>query len=681
MTTWVRRLALLVISLGLVGAAQTPAAAHEERDVDMPYGTGSVPMYRTTGPEILVCKTDRGGFQRRIAGFPAALRAENLALFERCLTDGFRDVQAAVGAASNGARIRILPGEYREQPSLPEPSGACANLEADDSDLGYQVLDFDQQVACPHNQNLIAILDKENLQIEGTGAGPEDVIIDASYEKLNALRADRADGIYLRNFTAQSTTFNAIYVIETDGFVIDQVIGRWNDEYGFLTFATDHGLYTDCEAYGNGDSGIYPGAASDINADRGLEVDRYAIEIRNCSSHHNLLGFSGTAGNSVWAHDNEFYENTAGVSMDSAFPDHPGLPQNHSKFERNDIHDNNVDYYDHVRDGTCAKPSAERGYENGVVCPSVGVPLGAGILTAGGNFNIFQDNWIYGHDYAGSILFWVPAVIRGESLGKLVDTSHHNRYSGNHFGVSPTGQERSNDLDVWWDGQGRDNRWQSARAEPVTLPGLGGLSTHRIAGDPLKTLKLADCGGFSLIDARVPAGCDWYGASNFDRIDVRAAAIQAALFILAALMLLWRRLPRGVLAHAATAAGVLGAIAEVLGIANEGTRIGALASALLAAWWLIAGWLMLRDGAFRGLAWTTLALGGLAALQVIDRGIYMLPFVPISFGWPILLIGLVWVVWVLADPSRRPRLVEGPLEPDPAGPATPSEPSQNTRIA
>jgi hypothetical protein len=25
------------------------------------------------------------------------------------------------------------------------------------------------------------------------------------------------------------------------------VTGRWNDEYGFLTFADDHGLYTDCD--------------------------------------------------------------------------------------------------------------------------------------------------------------------------------------------------------------------------------------------------------------------------------------------------------------------------------------------------------------------------------------------------------------------------------------------------
>ena len=49
------------------------------------------------------------------------------------------------------------------------------------------------------------------------------------------------------------------YVIETDGFVIDRMLGRWNDRYAFLTFAGDHGLYVDCEAYGNGGLGAVPG--------------------------------------------------------------------------------------------------------------------------------------------------------------------------------------------------------------------------------------------------------------------------------------------------------------------------------------------------------------------------------------------------------------------------------------
>lgn len=168
--------------------------------------------------------------------------------------------------------IAILPGLYEEEPSLPAPTGECAALKAPQSSLGYQILSYEQQVQCRHNQNLVAILGKTNLQIEGTGASRLDVVVDAKYQKLNAIRADRSNGVYFRNFTAQRTTFNSLYVLAGDGFVIDDVLTRWNDEYGFLTFASDHGLYKNCESYGNGDSGIYPGSASNINDGRGYEV-------------------------------------------------------------------------------------------------------------------------------------------------------------------------------------------------------------------------------------------------------------------------------------------------------------------------------------------------------------------------------------------------------------------------
>lgn len=249
-------------------------------------------------------------------------------------------------------------------------------------------------------QNLIAVLadgpDADRacdgwlcaLQIEGTGAGPGDVVIDAGFAKEHVVRADRADGVYLRNFTAQRAGFTGVYVIETDGFAIDGLVGRWTDEYGFLIFASDHGLYSDCEAYGNGDAGIYRGSAADLGG------ARWAIEVRHCRSHHNTLGYSGTAGNSVWVHDNEFFENSTGAATDSLFPNHPGLPQNSARFERNRIWSNNADYFRYRRDGACDRPSAERGYEEGFVCPLVAAPVGTGLLIAGGNHNVVTDDWI-----------------------------------------------------------------------------------------------------------------------------------------------------------------------------------------------------------------------------------------------------------------------------------------------
>ena len=195
MAKWARAAGIILFSIMIVGGLPGAASAHEERETTFPDESGSVSTYRTGGgQQILVCKTDQAEFDERIAGFPTDLRERNATLFTQCQTDGVRHVQEAVDQASPGDRILILPGLYREEPSLTPPSGACANLQAPRAELGYLIMPYDQQVQCPHEQNLVAILGKDNLQIEGTGASPGDVVIDAQFNKLNALRADRADG-------------------------------------------------------------------------------------------------------------------------------------------------------------------------------------------------------------------------------------------------------------------------------------------------------------------------------------------------------------------------------------------------------------------------------------------------------------------------------------------------------
>ncbi|MEN3585069.1 right-handed parallel beta-helix repeat-containing protein [Streptomyces sp. ZYX-F-203] len=666
--TWTRRsLALLALLLAAMLAGLPAASAHEEREVGFPDGTGSVPEYREGEPDLVVCKTDKAAFEQRVAKFPEELRARNLALYERCAREGFRHIQQAVDAVDRpGMTIAVLPGRYEEEPSQPEPTGACARLDAPRASLGYQVLTFDQQKRCPHNQNLVAILGKRDLQIEGTGADPLDVVVDAGYRKLNAVRADSSDGVYFRNFTAQRTTFNSLYVLATDGFVIDRVLTRWNDEYGFLTFASDHGLYRDCESYGNGDSGIYPGSASDINDGRGYEVPRYSIEITGCRSHHNLLGYSGTAGDSVWAHDNEFDHNMAGASMDSVFPGHPGLPQNHARFERNLIHDNNEDYYHHIADGTCAKPPAERGYEQGVVCPQTSVPPGTGVMIAGGNWNLFEDNWVYGNDRTGFHLNAVPAFIRGdETWSKQTDTSHHNRFHGNRLGVTEDGAARPNGTDFWWDGQGRGNCWQETDGggDPHTLPRCGdrpgSLSggSHRLLGEPVKTAQLLVCSDYSAGARRLPAGCDWYGARGFERVEVQIALGAAAVLGLVGGVLWWRRLRDHRWATLAAAAGALGLALDVAGetIPLATTLVPPLALLLIGAWWTVTGLALRRRSP--GFGWTTTVLGLLTLLDAFDQAVVMLPWTPVSPAWIRGLLGLVWVVWAVAAAARRPAAV------------------------
>jgi len=672
--------ALAVVTLAAVGglvllSPAGAASAHDERDAVAPDGSGKVPTYRTAGPALLVCKTDKADFDKRITGFPADLRTINLSLWTQCQKTGYRHLQEAVNnVKQSGMTIKVLPGVYREEPSLATPSAWCANLPARTAALGYQVLSWDQQVTCPNNQNLVAILDKKDLQVEGMGAKPEDVVIDAQYRRLNAVRADRASGIYLRNFTAQRTTFNAVYIMESDGFVIDRMVGRWNDEYGFLTFADDHGLYTDCEAYGNGDSGVYPGAASDINATRRHAVDRYAIEIRRCSSHDNLLGYSGTAGDSVWAHDNVFTQNTVGVATDSAFPNHPGLPQNHALFERNIIADNNVDYYGHVRDGTCKKPYAERGYETGVVCPAVGVPVGTGVINPGGNYNIWRENFVYNNSYAGFVTSWVPGFVRNDTrLGAQFDTSHHNRYYGNRMGVKPDGTRAPNGMDFWWDGQGVGSCWQtpsSDGAEPVVLPQCGadempaGLGTARYLAEPGKVLKLYVCADYDQASQRIPSDCDWFGARGLQRIEVKYALGEAVLLGLA-LIVMWRRLLRGSrLAFLGVLLTLSGLVVGVYGTLRETTPLSAVGLGVLGLGWLCCGVALRRRGR-AGLGWVTIALAVFALLGAVDRSLVMLPWIPVPPSVVRIVLEFVWVPWALFA-SVRGRMLAGsrtdPLE-------------------
>ncbi|MDQ3957337.1 MAG: right-handed parallel beta-helix repeat-containing protein [Actinomycetota bacterium] len=533
-------------------AASGIASAHAERDAFFPDGKGKVPKYRPmiAEPNLVVCAPDS---HRRIARISdPGLRADNRALEKRCK---FRNLQDAVNAVrQRGTTIYVLPGVYREKPYRRQPP--CAKeLEQSQEDEGAPILTYEQQLTCPHAQNLVGIFgdikpadDKRecnapvcNLQIEGTGERPADVRITGGFKKngqwakLNGIRGDRADGLYLRNFTIELFEFNAVYVLETDGFVIDKVVARYNDEYGFLTFAVDHGVYKNCNGYNNGDSLLYPGSASDVNTDNEAYTQRkrWAIEIFNCKSHHNALGYSGTAGNSVYVHDNEFYANQAGIATDSIYPDHPGLPQDHAWFRDNEIYSNNSNYTEtFVQSGHCDKPPAERGYKppkgqpktSGTVCPVVPAPVGAGMLIAGGNWNLLQDNKVWDNWRAGFMLFSVPGPVREETdPAKAFDTSHFNRYEGNVMSLNLRGLPDLNGFDFWWDDQGEGNCWQDNLAPedrgttsntmfPTGLPDCDSGGSVGLPNNPYKSGTIASCAAYDRNDPelRDPPGCDFF---------------------------------------------------------------------------------------------------------------------------------------------------------------------------
>ncbi len=111
----------------------------------------------------------------------------------------------------------------------------------------------------------------------------------------------------------------------------------------------------------------------------------------------------------------------------------------------------------------CARPPAQRGADNGTVCPTVGVPVGTGVVNAGGNDDLWRGNWVYGNSYAGFASWWVPGYLRSDQhVGAQFDTSHRNRYVDNTMGRGKDGQSAPNGMDFWWDGQGVGSCWQRA---------------------------------------------------------------------------------------------------------------------------------------------------------------------------------------------------------------------------
>jgi hypothetical protein len=481
---------ILLLIVSLVLAFPPGAAAHSERATEFPDpNQGDFPAFHASdAPSRVVCKRDT---KRRIAEYSGALRQRNIRLLKRCR---FTHIQAAVDAATNGNTIFVMPGVYREGPSLKPPTPEC-QAAYDQVNGGNPVLSYEQERQCPHAKNLIAIMgdtnsnricdSKCNIQLEGTGAYPQDVLVQGDRfsgpnQRLNLFRADRADGVVLTNMKFEYSDFNNIYFLETNGFRLSKVVSSFSREYGVLSFTSDHGIYEYCETYGNGDSGIYPGSGP--NARHGQPDAHghvYGIIVHHCDSHDNLMGWSSTAGNGSWGHHNKFHDNAAGVVNDALVSGHPGMPPDFSKWSENLFYSNNKNlfsdgpippgtYTDDTqtgRDEYCKQPLAQRDLQ--VVCPSFMMPVGSGIVLAGGNSHQVVNNYFYDNWRLGTMLFYVPAEIRGEDdPSRQSDVSNNNRQEGNCMDTRPfdpdvdqidfslcEGAHDRNGVDFFWDEQ------------------------------------------------------------------------------------------------------------------------------------------------------------------------------------------------------------------------------------
>jgi hypothetical protein len=571
-----RLLSVLATTIALLAIAGGVAVGHVERSSYWPdpapdrsvtpaaggkvpkaRGLASALNRRARGDTYVVCKSNsvrlamrsirsarRKGWKvrptartRRLSKRAAGkLRRINRQLAQRCR---FRHIQAAVNRAGNNDRVVVMPGEYLEEPSRRKPTDdpKCVQYE-EESENGAGAATYRYQVNCPNDQNLIFVQGRSltneavpfppradrrgipdegrcircNLQIEGSGVKAEDVVVDLAERpgatKLRGpadplkdvgIRADRADGFVLRKMTFAHANEHGIYVHETDGYLLATVKLFYSKEYGTLTFTSDHGVTKDCEAMGHGDAGVYPGAAPETMEQTTEGRRRSNQLITRCDVHHNTLGYSGTMGNATRVVNNNFYDNTTGITTDSFFAGgHPGYPQDGAIFENNNIYSNNFNSYESGSD----------------VEPRVPVPVGVGIMIAGGNGNEIRGNRIWDNWRRGTMLFHVPDALSGSSATNSV--SHRNRQHDNVMGRALNGDRMPNGVDFWWDDapNQQNNCWfdngQVTTSPPAPVLPSNCQNTSVGATYAVQSAELFACAGAIATDTYDPNACAWF---------------------------------------------------------------------------------------------------------------------------------------------------------------------------
>ncbi|MEA2347238.1 MAG: hypothetical protein QOG62_1025 [Thermoleophilaceae bacterium] len=547
----------MVVGVAVAGLVPAVALSHPERTTKFPDpAVTKVPKYRTTGPLLVVCKDNSDTLLKR--EFGGKKLKDRLDTLDRCK---YSDIQAAINDAKSGYRIQIMPGVYKEMPSRHVPVGSFGNppcasdyVETEGftntlpPPVGPRSNDppvrpnRNFQVHCPNAKNLIEVVGDPrpepnpdnptlpkciqlcNLQVEGMGKEPTDVLIKGDRKKLDVFRVDRADGVFLKNFATEQSAFNGVDIVEVSGFRISHVVSRYNQDYGVLTFTATNGLYDHDVAYGNGDSGLYPGSTM-----KGCDVSpnaygtcektgcqRPSIEIRDSESYGNVLGYSGTAGNSTYLHDNDFHDNSSGLSTDSFAAGHPGMPQECFRWVNNRIRSNNLNNFTDERQAYCARTSFEE-RKRTIVCPQFQVPVGAGVNIAGGNRDLLKKNFIYDNWRVGVILYWVPPILRGENdVTRQFDNSNYNQFIDNKMGQTPAGKAAPNGVDFQWDSEGAGNCWEGNssmsggnRISNVPLPKCPGSSALGVVS-PAFSATLVPCAAWDPQNQPDPIGCDWF---------------------------------------------------------------------------------------------------------------------------------------------------------------------------
>ena len=241
-----------------------------------------------------------------------------------------------------------------------------------------------------------------------------------------------------------------------------------------------------------------------------------SIEIRNSRSYGNTLGYSGTAGNSTYVHDNVFNDNASGLATDSFASGHPGMPQECFHWEHNRIASNNFNPFTRSEPALLhehAVPQAPQGDR----VPAVPDP-GRHRRRDGrrqprpaqGQLDLRQ--LASGRDPADG----ARPPLRGDTdPAHQTDTSNGNQFVGNVMGRSPQGIRMPNGLDFEWDQGGQGNCFQGnvlasgTGTDPASLPACPGTPVY-LPPNVAVTAAQVPCTAWDPYLQPEPPGCNWF---------------------------------------------------------------------------------------------------------------------------------------------------------------------------
>jgi hypothetical protein len=338
----------------------------------------------------------------------------------------YRTIQSAVDKARKGDTVRVKPGKYVE---------------------GV----------------LVKGSKRDGLRIVGTGKKPGAVVLEGKDAKTpdgslanHGIEGDSVDNLVVKNLKVTHYAANGVFLhgrsdtakSACHGFLMKDLIAAFNRSYGLFAFNCTGGRITRSVGYGQGDSAWYIGATPPQAKPKWTSID-------HTRAYRNVLGYSGTNSRYVNIHDNDFYNNGAGV-VPNTLDSEPYEPSGHGIIQDNNIFWNNFNYF--LPASNVKTVSGGLGQAGDL---ELNYPIGIGVVLFGVDGWVVKNNNIFGNYKWGAAAFSDPLGNEGNDA-----ESDNNRFTGNKLGRNGTDLNGTSidGADFYVDGSGSGNCFQNNSA-------------------------------------------------------------------------------------------------------------------------------------------------------------------------------------------------------------------------